>query len=134
MRSQVARNPVSSQKSRNLRRLLTDVLEEATARGFGLGVAERIRQARTEAGLTQPQLAELIDVGLRQVQYYESGESDPYRKLNKIAEVTGKSVGWLLHGDDPTPLQPDLGERLDRLELLLAEVLRRLDDQADSQA
>lgn len=77
-------------------------MEEAS-NAAAIGIAERIKQARTEAGLTQDQLADLIEVGMRQVQYYEAGESDPYRRLAKIAEVTGKSVGWLLHGDPVTP-------------------------------
>lgn len=99
MRSQVARNQVSATTTRNLRTLLLDVLEQAAAGGTTLGVGERIKQARTEAGFTQDQLGDLIGVGMRQVQYYEADESDPYRKLARIAEVTGKSIGWLLHGE-----------------------------------
>jgi len=92
-----------------------------------VGVGDRIRQARMEAGLTQDQLADLIEVGMRQVQYYEAGESDPYRKLARIADVTGKPLEWLLRGDEVMP-PGEVAERLDRLEEMLAEVLRRLED------
>jgi len=93
-----------------------------------LGIGERIKQARLEAGFTQDQLAELIGVGMRQVQYYEAGESDPYRKLSRIAEVTHKPIGWLLHGDEITPLSADdeILARLAAVESLLQDVLRRL--------
>jgi len=125
MRSQVARNPNSATSSRNLRKLLVNVLEQAADRGILVDLGDRIRQARQEAGLTQDQLADLVGVGMRQIQYYESGESDPYRKLIQISEATGKTVEWLLRGDAVTP--PELDERLERLEGMLAEVLRRLD-------
>src|SRR3954471_20781409 len=116
MRSQVTRKPNAATNSRNLRKLLVDVLEEATTRGVVVGLGDRIRQARIEAGLTQDQLAELVGVGMRQIQYYEAGESDPYRKLRQIAEATGKPIEWLLRGDEDATPQVELGERLDRLE------------------
>lgn len=67
-------------------------------------VRARIQRARKEAGLSQPQLAELLEVITRTVQNYEATDGKngtvPWEKLNQIAEITGKSVGWLLHGDD----------------------------------
>jgi transcriptional regulator with XRE-family HTH domain len=131
MRSQVARNPISATNTRNLRRLLVEVLEQAAAGTGSVGIGERIKQARLEAGLTQDQLADLIGVGMRQVQYYEAGDSDPYRKLRQIAEATGKPMEWLLRGEAAT--QPeDLAERLGRLEEKLDEIARRLPPEADS--
>lgn len=79
-------------------------------------VGDRIRQARMEKGLTQDQLADLIGVGMRQVQYYEAGESDPYRKLAKIAEALNRPVGWFLYGD------PDPDVDVARIQELAAEV------------
>jgi transcriptional regulator with XRE-family HTH domain len=113
-------------------------MEEASA-GNLVSVGERIKQARTEAGLTQDELADLIGVGMRQVQYYEAGESNPYRKLSRIAEVTSRSVGWILHGDEPAANERDAAElatRLEKLEAgqgrteeLLHELLRRLPEE-----
>lgn len=132
MRSQVARKPASATTTRNLRKLLVDVLEQAEARGIIVGVGDRIRQARLEAGFTQDELAELIGVGMRQIQYYEAGESDPYRKLAKIAEATGKTIGWLLHGDEPTPQDRGRPEWVGEIEGRLDEILRRLSALEDS--
>lgn len=125
MRSQAARNPGSATKTRNLRRLLHAYMEEA-AKSDLAGVGDRIRQARQEAGLTQDELSDLIGVGMRQVQYYESGESNPYRTLRRIAEATGKSVGWLLHGDPVT--EPAEGAEILALVHRVLEELRALRD------
>jgi len=110
-----------------LRRLLLDVLDEAATRGIVVGIGDRIKQARTEAGLTQDQLGDLVGVGMRQIQYYESGTSDPYRKLRQISEATGKPIVWLLRGEDATqPTEGEIAERLLTVESLLRDVLRRL--------
>jgi hypothetical protein len=49
MRSQVSRNAASATKSRNLRRLLLQAMEEA-AQNDPSGIGARIKQARNEAG------------------------------------------------------------------------------------
>jgi transcriptional regulator with XRE-family HTH domain len=136
MRSQVSRNQLSATKTRNLRRLLQEVLEQGSRIRLA-AVGERIKQARQEAGLTQDELADLVGIGMRQIQYYEAGESDPYRRINKIAEVTNTTAGWLLHGEVPVsePAADELAARLlaveegqERMEGLLRELLRRLSD------
>jgi transcriptional regulator with XRE-family HTH domain len=125
-----------------LRKLLLDVLEEGSRIRLA-AVGERIKQARQDAGLTQDELADLVGVGMRQIQYYEAGESDPYRKIQKISESTNVPVGWLLHGDaPPTELDADqvavqleaLEAAQERVEELLREVLRRLPDAPDETA
>jgi DNA-binding XRE family transcriptional regulator len=72
MRSQGTRNLGSATKTRNLRKLLHAYMEEA-AQSDLVGVGDRIRQARLEAGLTQDELSDLVGVGMRQIQYYEAG-------------------------------------------------------------
>lgn len=101
MRSQVSRNQGSATKTRKLRTLLLAAMEEAV-RNNPEGVGRRIAQARREMGLTQDELADLVGVKMCQIQYYEAGQSNPYRKIREIAEATGKSVGWLMHGDTIT--------------------------------
>lgn len=84
-------------------------------------ISARIKQARQEAGLKQWQMAELLEVIPRTVQNYEEFRV-PWDKLGKIAEVTGKSVEWLLHGDaGPAPLDR-LAEIEAKLDLLLRAV------------
>lgn len=130
MRSQVARNAASATKTRNLRRLLLEAMEEAAESDLR-AVGARIAEARRESGLTQDELSDLVGVGMRQIQYYEAGESNPYRTLRRIAEATGKSIGWLLHGDPATELSAaedvaallqGLDLRLEALEAQVAEL------------
>ena len=63
-------------------------------------IGERIKQARKEAGLTQEELADLVEVTARTIQAYEAGDIDAYRKLNKLAEVLRRDISWFLHGED----------------------------------
>ncbi len=129
MRSQGARKNLSATNARNLRTLLLlNVFEPEE-------IGDRIRQAREQAGLRQEDLADLIGMSTRQVQNYEAADSKPYAKLRAIAGATGVSVEWLLQGDEAVTPPGDLHERLGRLEKMVAEVLRRLDDsQEDSPA
>jgi transcriptional regulator with XRE-family HTH domain len=135
MRSQVSRNPASATTIRNLRKLLFAAMEEAAEKDL-TGLGARIREARMAAGLTQDELSDLVGVGMRQIQYYESGDSNPYRTLRRIAEATDRSVGWFLRGDAPTELSADeLIERLEhvesgqeRVEAALAEQRALLDE------
>lgn len=95
-------------------------------------ITARIKQARKEAGLTQPELAELLDVTPRTYQNYESTRV-PWSLIAKIAEATGTSTRWLLHGveDEPAPMIPvdlmdklnEMTQRLDALD----QMKRRLD-------
>lgn len=90
---------------------------------YALEVSERIVLARKEAGLTQVELAELIDVSQRSMQGYENAEVIPYRKMRDIARVLNKPVEWLLHGDEAVvPAE----QRLEAIERQLQEVLKRL--------
>ena len=60
----------------------------------------RIRKARTEAGLTQKRLAELVGVGAHTVWCWEAGRMRPQRhNLAAIASHTGTSVA-VLEGRD----------------------------------
>ena len=54
-------------------------------------MAENIRKARAEAGLTQAQLAEAVGVTEQAVYYWESGESSP---KGRNLDALSKSVGW----------------------------------------
>lgn len=103
MRSQVARRKVSATEARNLRTLLLlNVFEPEE-------IGARIQTARERAGLRQEDLADLIGVANRTVQNYEAGATKPYARLKAIAEATGATVEWLLHGD-PEPGEVSPGE------------------------
>jgi len=83
-------------------------------------IPARIKQARKEAGMTQNELAALLQVQPRTYQNYEL-DRVPWNLMNEIAAATGKSAEWLLHGDGvverrPTPelFAPRDIERLER--------------------
>lgn len=97
-------------------------------------ITARIKQARKEAGLSQPEMAELIEVADRTYQNYEATRV-PWGLIGKIAEVTGRDSKWLLHGDNPVASEPtaDLigalearDSQLDRIESKLDELTKQL--------
>lgn len=86
------------------------------------GIRERIRQARKEAGLTQEELAELIDRHRRTVENFENVRIPGYADLTKIARVLNRPIEWFLHGDqasDDAELAARLSGLLERLEVVV---------------
>lgn len=58
--------------------------------------AERIKQARLRAGLTQEQLAQRVGVASITASRWERGVNEPYaHQFVRIAEATGSAVGEL---------------------------------------
>jgi transcriptional regulator with XRE-family HTH domain len=62
-------------------------------------IQARIKQARREKGLTQQELAELIERHKRTVENYENVRVPDWPELTKIARVLDKPIEWFLHGD-----------------------------------
>ena len=110
-REQPPREEISATSSRNFRTFL--LLQQIAAAEIG----ERIKEARREAGFTQDELADLLEVTTRTVQAWEAGDNIPYRSLSKLAEVLNREVGWFLHGDESEPTNED------RLRRIVQEVL-----------
>lgn len=48
--------------------------------------SDRVREARWRLGMTQGELAELLDVSVRAVQYWESGKRAPSRLVFRALE------------------------------------------------
>ena len=67
--------------------------------------SDRLKNLREKIGYTQSDLADLVKVGLRQIQRYEKGETDPpANTLEMIARVLETSSDFLLGlSDNPTP-------------------------------
>lgn len=63
---------------------------------------ERIRELRTQKGLTQPQLANSIGVSVRTVKSYELGTSLPKTRetYQKLAEFFDVNINYLLVEDE----------------------------------
>ena len=68
-----------------------------------MGFAERLKQKRKEAGLTQRELAERCGLTSRAIQYYEYGHRqrpDNIYTAQRIAITLHTSVEYLLTGSD----------------------------------
>lgn len=60
-------------------------------------LGERIKQARIQAGLTQEQLAEILNLSRGTIARYELGEIEPkIQNLASIAEVLHVSADYLM--------------------------------------
>lgn len=63
-------------------------------------LAERIKQARKKAGLTQVNLARKLGIAYPTLNKYERGHRIPDASLlNRMANILGCSPGWLLSGE-----------------------------------
>ncbi len=62
-------------------------------------IGRRIRQRRTELGLTQPDLAEVLNVSCAQVQKYENGTNKiAASTLHQVAGYLEVSAGYFFEG------------------------------------
>jgi transcriptional regulator with XRE-family HTH domain len=89
-------------------------------------ITERIRQARLGAGLTQPEMADLLDVAMRTYQNYEKNRV-PWALMGRISDITGRSLRWLLHGEDDAEPSMAVMQRLAVVERDLATHTEKLD-------
>ena len=65
-------------------------------------IRTRLRQRRKALGLTQHQLAKMIDVTNMTVYFWETGRVRPWETLAKMAAALGVTVDWLLTGQEPS--------------------------------
>jgi transcriptional regulator with XRE-family HTH domain len=93
-------------------------------------IAQRITQARLEAGLTQPEMAKALDIGMRTYQNYESDKKPrtPWGLMNEIAEITGKSTAWLIHGEEATPDLFAQVSKVEQVEDVRAQFLKLVEE------
>ena len=73
--------------------------------------AERLKNARLDAGLSQQQLADKSGVAMRTIQNWESGERRPsnFTKVEQIAKVLGVTTTELI--DNGESFVAEAGER-----------------------
>lgn len=98
-------------------------------------VGERlIRVAKTELGLNQTQLAQALGVSGETLRKWRTGEIAPNRaRARMVAEQFGRSVAWVMHGDEPHDNDPVLPLQVHLHEPELISGYRLLDekDRAD---
>lgn len=113
----------SATNARSFRRLL--LVKQFAAAEIG----ERIAQARHETGgMTQDQLADLLNVSTRSVQAYEAGETIPWKYMRTLEEIFKRPMAWFLYGDQAEPAVDEtlaakfdeIRARLERIEQALA--------------
>lgn len=65
-----------------------------------MSIGERIKLARTSAGLTQSELAAKVDVSQPTINGWERGGFEPSRdRVERIAQATKSNRLWIEHGD-----------------------------------
>jgi transcriptional regulator with XRE-family HTH domain len=90
---------------------------------------QRIRLAREDAGLTQGQLAKLLDVSRPTVSDIEGGRRKiSAEELGKMADLFGVSTEWLLGRDQSAGMSQDLLLAARHLEKLSSSDLDRVLD------
>jgi transcriptional regulator with XRE-family HTH domain len=66
-----------------------------------VNIAEKIKEARSQAGLSQRQLAEAVGVTVRAVRFWEAGQREPHWSLIvRIARATGQPLVYFTDGSN----------------------------------
>ena len=85
----------------------------------------RLREIRLSRGFTQEELSEFLDIGIRQIHRYESGETDPSGDVvSKIATLLGVTTDYLL-GRVDLPTEYLTEDKLSPMERKLIAAVRR---------
>ena len=67
-------------------------------------LSERLRQFRKNAGLSQEQLAEALDISRQAVSKWESGTTSPdIHNIIQLGKLYGVSTDSILLGESPAP-------------------------------
>lgn len=68
----------------------------------------RLRKARLAAGMSQEQLARVINTSERNIRRWESGSNQPrFESVAALAEATGRDVDFFLTADEPESSDDD---------------------------
>lgn len=86
----------SSQIAKDFRSFL--LMQQFAAREIG----QRIAQARRESGgMTQPDLAEALNISTRSLQDYEAGVTIPWKHFQMLSSIFDRPLAWFIHGEEP---------------------------------
>lgn len=81
----------------------------------------RIKQLRTEKGMRQIELAQILKIGQATMSNWEAGRSEPdYDALIEMSEIFGTSIDYILGNSDikKAPSLEDAGLSAEEAELL----------------
>lgn len=114
-------SPSSAKSSAKSVRFATSYLEGLMAELDRAAISIRMGQSREQAGLTQPEIADLLHppVHFRSVQDWESPRKRvvPFDRLDEWARLTKSTREWLIYGEEAIE-----GDRLARVEQRLEEL------------
>lgn len=122
---------ITATSSRNVRRFSGgEYVAALMAEIERAAITARVQAKRDESGLTQQEVADLMNVTVRTVQYWESQKRPIVQmdRLDELARTIGTTKFWLLHGADLPGSAEDAAT--------LAEIVRRLgalEDQVEQQ-
>ncbi len=90
-----------------------------------LSTSQKIRYARTEAGLSQKDLASKLQLSDKAVSAYEVGRAQPgIEVLREIGQATGRPVTYFI--DDEGVEEIDFAVKIKNIETELAEIKQAL--------
>lgn len=87
-------------------------------------VGDRLKKLRTDAGMTQQQLGDLVHLSQQSIDHYENNRAKPsIDTINMFAEIFNISVDYLLgRSNEPSPSQKTI---IDEEWPEVANILRR---------
>lgn len=86
-----------------------------------LTFGQRLKLARKEAGLSQKDLGEQLEITDKAVSTYEVGRAHPsFEMMKQISKITQKPIHYFDVDVDIT--EPNLEEKLDKIEAELREI------------
>ena len=90
-------------------------------------LAQKIKQARVEAALSQKELASSLKLSDRSISAYEQGRAlPPLDTLREISALTHKSINYFLDDDIATQENLDLQVKIKKIELELLQIRKAL--------
>lgn len=90
-------------------------------------IANKLRQARVEAALSQKDLASALQLSDRTISAYEKGRAmPPLDTLQAISDLTHKPVNYFLDEEIETQEDLDLQMKIKKIELELLSIKKAL--------
>ncbi len=80
-----------------------------------MSFGKRLKKLRLKKGLTQAELAKMLNIGESTISFYEAGKREPdYEMLNRFADLFNVSVDYILGRTDfNKPIETIAAHRVD---------------------
>ncbi len=92
-------------------------------------IAEKIKELRIEANLTQPELAKLVGVSNGTISFWENGQSTPrFFYIRRLAESLNTTPEYLLEDESNNQQKIETTEKLSKNEEKLLQAYRKMSE------